>query len=103
MAEQRYKAVLAVIADGRTVAEVARDWGVSRQTMHAWLARYEADGREGLDNRLMRGIMPQPIVIERPKARAGRNGRTATGVRIAASYSLEAIEVLGGEAKGPPS
>jgi hypothetical protein len=26
--EQRYKAVLAVIADGRTVTEVARDWGV---------------------------------------------------------------------------
>jgi len=25
VAEQRYKAVLAVIADGRTVAEVARD------------------------------------------------------------------------------
>lgn len=29
MAEQRYKAVLAVIADGRTVTEVARDWGES--------------------------------------------------------------------------
>jgi transposase-like protein len=37
--ERRYKAVLAVIADGRTVSEVAKDWGVSRQTMHAWLAR----------------------------------------------------------------
>jgi len=36
--EQRYKAVLAVIADGRIVTEVAKDWGVSRQTMHGWLA-----------------------------------------------------------------
>jgi hypothetical protein len=27
VAEQRYKAVLAAIADGRTVTEVARDWG----------------------------------------------------------------------------
>src|SRR5207302_885738 len=27
--EQRYKAVLAVIGDGRTVGEVARDWGIS--------------------------------------------------------------------------
>ena len=35
--EQRYKAVLSVIGDGRTVTEVARDWGVSRKTMHAWL------------------------------------------------------------------
>ena len=46
VAEQRYKAVLAVIADGRTVKEVARDWGVSRQTLHAWLARYEKEGLE---------------------------------------------------------
>src|SRR2546425_5566019 len=48
--EQRYKAVLAVIADGRTVTQVARNWGVSRQTLHVWLARYEADGLEGLTN-----------------------------------------------------
>src|SRR5260370_36266950 len=51
VAEQKYKAVLAVIADGRTVTEVARDWRVSRQTMHGWLARYEAEGLEGLSNR----------------------------------------------------
>jgi len=49
--EQRYKAVLAVIGDGRTVEEVARDWGISRRTMHRWLARYEGDGLEGLNNR----------------------------------------------------
>src|ERR1700693_4096408 len=51
VAEQRYQAVLPVIANGRTVSEVAKDWGVSRQTMHAWLARYEAEGLEGLNNR----------------------------------------------------
>src|SRR5438094_5719748 len=51
VSEQRYKAVLAVIADGRTVAEVARDWGVCRQTLHRWLARYESDGLEGLGDR----------------------------------------------------
>src|SRR5712692_7317274 len=49
--EQRYKAVLAVIADGRTVTQVARDWDVARQTVHVWLERYEADGLEGLANR----------------------------------------------------
>jgi transposase-like protein len=48
--EQRYKAVLAVIADGRTVSEVASEWGVCRQTMHRWPARYEGDGLEGLGN-----------------------------------------------------
>src|SRR5467141_782565 len=49
--EQRYKAVLAVIAEGRTVTQVARDWNVARQTVHVWLERYEADGLEGLANR----------------------------------------------------
>ena len=44
VAEQRYQAVLAVISEGRTVTEVAGRWGVSRQSVHAWLARYEAGG-----------------------------------------------------------
>ena len=54
VAEQRYQAVLAVISDGRTVTEVAGQWKVSRQTLHGWLARYEAAGLEGLsaDNTL---------------------------------------------------
>lgn len=51
MVEQRYQAVLAVIADGRTVKEVATQWGVSRQSVHAWLARYEAGGLDGLADR----------------------------------------------------
>jgi transposase len=51
VAEQRHQAVLAVIADGLTVRQVASKVGVSRQTMHAWLARYEAEGLEGLADR----------------------------------------------------
>ena len=51
MAEQRYKAILAVIGDGRTVTEVAAEWRVSRQTVHTWLARYEAGGLEALGDR----------------------------------------------------
>src|SRR5437762_4609375 len=51
VAEQRYKAVQAVLAEGQTVMQVARDWGVSRQTMHGWLAKYEGDGLESLNNR----------------------------------------------------
>src|SRR5579884_1635101 len=51
VAEQRYQAVLAVIADGRTIKEVAGQWSVSRQTLHTWLARYEAGGLEGLSDR----------------------------------------------------
>jgi transposase len=44
VAEQRYQAVLAVVSDGETVTDVASRFGVSRQTVHAWLAKYEAAG-----------------------------------------------------------
>ena len=43
VAEQRYRAVLEVL-DGATVTEVARLYGVQRQTVHDWLRRYAADG-----------------------------------------------------------
>ena len=39
VAEQRYDAVLAVIRDGQTVKDVAAAVGVSRQSLHTWLAR----------------------------------------------------------------
>ena len=51
MTEQRYDAVLGVISEGRAVMEVASQWSVSRRTLHRWLARYEAQGLEGLSNR----------------------------------------------------
>ena len=43
VAEQRYRAVLEVL-DGATVTLVAQRYGVTRQTVHAWLRRYAADG-----------------------------------------------------------
>jgi transposase InsO family protein len=56
VAEQRYQAVLAVIAEGETVKSVAGRWGVSRQTVHSWLARYEGEGLEGLADRSHRPV-----------------------------------------------
>jgi transposase InsO family protein len=49
--EQRYQAVLAVVQDGWKVSEVARRLGVSRQSVHAWIARYEAGGLGALADR----------------------------------------------------
>ncbi|WP_120247023.1 IS481 family transposase [Mycobacteroides abscessus] len=49
--EQRYQAVLAVISDGLSISQVASKVGVSRQTLHVWLARYEAQGLDGLADR----------------------------------------------------
>ncbi len=56
MAEQRYKAVLAVISDGRSITEVAASWGVSRQTLHTWLSRWEQGGLEALVDRSHRPV-----------------------------------------------
>jgi transposase InsO family protein len=41
--EQRYHAVMEVIS-GAPVTEVARRYGVSRQSVHNWLGKYRADG-----------------------------------------------------------
>jgi transposase InsO family protein len=49
--EQRYQAVLAVTQDGWRVTEVAQRMGVSRQTVHSWIARYEQGGLSALADR----------------------------------------------------
>lgn len=48
LVEQRYQAVLEVLNDGATVTDVARRFGVARQTVHVWLRRYAAEGLAGL-------------------------------------------------------
>jgi transposase InsO family protein len=50
VAEQRYRAVLEV-GIGVPVAEVAERYGVSRQSVHTWLARYRQEGITGLEDR----------------------------------------------------
>ena len=44
LVEQRYRAVLEVLNDGASVTDVARRFGVARQTVHVWLRRYAAEG-----------------------------------------------------------
>lgn len=48
--EQRYQAVLEVL-QGATVTDVARRYGVARQTVHVWLRRYADRGLAGLVDR----------------------------------------------------
>lgn len=79
VAEQRYKAVLAVISDGRTVTEVAAAWGVSRQTLHTWLSRYEDAGLAGLIDRSHRPVgcphqMPAEVEVRVLEARRRHPG-----------------------------
>ena len=76
VAGQRYQAILAVIGEGRTVIEVASQWGVTRRTVHRWLARYELEGLEGLNDRSHRpercphqmGAEAEVIVLELRRA-----------------------------------
>lgn len=56
VAEQRYQAVLSVISDGLSVSQAAEKVRVSRQTLHTWLARYEAQGLDGLVDRSHRPV-----------------------------------------------
>ncbi|SFP00188.1 Transposase InsO and inactivated derivatives [Actinomadura madurae] len=53
--EQRYRAVLQVLA-GVPVIEVAARFGVSRQSVHAWVKRYRAEGLAGLADRSRRPV-----------------------------------------------
>jgi transposase len=48
--EQRYQAVLEVL-DDIPVTEVAVRFGVTRQTVHRWVARYRESGLAGLAGR----------------------------------------------------
>jgi transposase InsO family protein len=45
--EQRYRAVLEVLDEGSSVTDVARRYGVARQTVHEWLRRYANQGGLG--------------------------------------------------------
>jgi transposase-like protein len=57
VAGQRYRAVLEVLDEGATVTDVARRYGVARQTVHDWLRRYAGDG--GLAGLVDRPSRPQ--------------------------------------------
>ena len=63
----RLRAVRAVTAEGLSVAEVARAYGTDRSTVHRWVARFVAEGEEGL---LRRPVPGRPRKIASVDARA---------------------------------
>jgi transposase InsO family protein len=62
LVEQRYQAVLEVL-NGVPVVEVARRYGVARQTVHDWLRRY---GRQGMAGLVDRSSKPQSCPHQTP-------------------------------------
>jgi transposase len=60
--EQRYQAVLAVVQDSWRVVEVANRVGVSRQTVHTWIDRYEAGANR--TTALLIAMSALPILLD---------------------------------------
>jgi transposase InsO family protein len=56
LVEQRFQAVLEVLNGGATVTDVARRYGMARQTVHEWLRKYAARGLGGLADRSSRPL-----------------------------------------------
>jgi transposase len=62
--EHRYRAVLQVL-DGVPKAQVAREFGTSRQSVHSWVVRYQAGGLAGLADRSRRPhVSPNDLAPE---------------------------------------
>ena len=84
LVEQRYAAVREVLDDGATVTDVARRYGVARQTVHVWLRRYAAGGLAGLLDQSSRPAtcphqMPAPVearIVELRRFHPGWGPRT---------------------------
>ncbi|MEA3511213.1 MAG: helix-turn-helix domain-containing protein [Actinomycetota bacterium] len=81
--EQRFQAVLEVLG-GASVSDVARRYGVVRQTVHRWLRKYAESGVSGLADRSSRPhscphqMTPQveARVVEMRRAHPGWGSRT---------------------------
>ena len=81
--EQRFQAVLEVLG-GASVSDVARRYGVVRQTVHRWLRKYAESGVSGLADQSSRPHscphqMPAVIearVVEMRRAHPGWGPRT---------------------------
>ncbi len=84
LVEQRYQAVLEVLNDGASVSDVARRYGVARQTLHDWLRRYASGGLAALADKTSRPLscphQMAPVVeakiIEMRRAHPGWGPRT---------------------------
>ena len=89
VSEMRYRAVLEGL-DGAVISTVARRYGVSRQTVHAWLRRYRAEGSSGLAE----PGLPNSALMRAPSRLANllkSRSRHATGI---VARSLSRLQIV---------
>jgi transposase InsO family protein len=82
-----------VRVEGRPIAHVAKELGVSRQCAHRWVARYDAEGQAGLQDRSSRphttptrtpAKVERRVLAARARLRCGPTGLAhATGIPAA--------------------
>jgi transposase InsO family protein len=82
------------VKEGKRVAQVARDFGVSPRTVYKWLSRYRQGGEAALENRSSRpqrssGRLP----VERVATLAALRRRRMSGPAIALALSMPVSSV----------
>lgn len=81
------------VRSGRPISHVAKEMGVSRQCVHRWVARFESEGRRGLEDRPSRPHrsptrIPDPVARTVLEARVeDRLGPAALAVKAGVSAS----------------
>jgi transposase-like protein len=84
--EQRYRAVLEVLDEGPSVTDVARRYGVARQTVHGWLCRYANDG--GLGGLADRSSRPESCPHQMPPQVEGAGAGDPPGAPVVPAASI---------------
>lgn len=67
--------ITAVVLEGRSQAEVARSYGLSRSWVSRLVARYRAEGESDEGTPRSRCVQPQPLPTEPGRRRAQAIGR----------------------------
>jgi transposase InsO family protein len=82
------------VLQGQTAVEVAEDFGVSERTVRKWLARYRAEGRQGLADRTSRPHHMPTATRDAVRTRIEQLRRQRwTGARIAVKVGVSAATV----------
>ncbi len=89
----RLKFVLPVIARDLSVAQAARQNGLSRTQVKLWIARYKDLGAEGLRNHPRGGTPPTPTSVEEMVLRLKRERRGRSARKIRDLLKAEGIPV----------